>query len=189
MLVSRSDVKNALEAVGYHPISAYLTAIVEEANNSFDDIIEAVMFLAQTTYETDGFRYIEEIAYAGSDKIATEYGEGEPGKSYHGRGFFQLLGPNNYRNASSALGMGDRLYKNPELVSEDLSIAAKVSSWYWRDTVRPMAGPIYQFGLTTKAIKETLEHRRQTVDESKDRCKIYIAIARATGLPGCVIIL
>lgn len=181
-LVSRSSVKSALEDLGYHPVSSYLNAIVEEANDTFGDKNEAVMFLAQTAHETGGFRYIEEIAYAGSGRIASEYGTGAPGKSYHGRGFIQLSWPDNYRQASSALGMGDRLYRNPELVVQDLSIAAKVSSWYWRSRVRPMAGNMSQFGLTTKAINGALECRGQNVDKSKNRYRIYKAIARATGV-------
>ncbi|XP_043505059.1 endochitinase EP3-like isoform X2 [Polistes fuscatus] len=137
---------------------------------------------AQTAYETGGFRYLEETEYAGSDEIAEKYKKGVPGKSYHGRGFIQLTSPGNYRAASKALGMGDRLYRKPELVSQDISLALRVSTWYWRHRVRPMAGNMRKFGLTTKAINGVVECTGQNVDKSKERYRIYKAIARATGV-------
>ncbi|KAI4479712.1 hypothetical protein M0804_010762 [Polistes exclamans] len=181
-VISRSDVKNALEDLGYHPVSSYLKAIVDEANDSFGDKNEAVMFLAQTAHETGGFRYIEEIAYAGSGRIASEYGSGAPGKSYHGRGFIQLSWPGNYWEASIALGYGSKLYEKPELVAKDVELAAKVSTWYWKKKVRPVAKDMSEFGLTTKAINGALECRGKNVDKSKNRYKIYVALARATGI-------
>ncbi|XP_043503233.1 acidic endochitinase SP2-like [Polistes fuscatus] len=182
-LIDKSDVQDALKRLNYDPRTPYLDAIVKEANDSFDDKNEAVMFLAQTAHETHGFFYIEERDYLGKPgKIATQYGTGAPGKSYHGRGFIQLTWPDNYRAASRALGMGDRLYRNPELVSQDISLAARVSSWYWRDRVRPKAGNMRKFGLTTKAINGALECRGLNVDQSKNRYRIYKAIARATGV-------
>ncbi|KAI4482450.1 hypothetical protein M0802_013693 [Mischocyttarus mexicanus] len=180
--IDEDIVKRVMRDLGYSPITSYVNAIVDEANNSFADENEAVMFLAQTAHETGGFRYIEEIKYADSNRIATEYGTGAPGKSYHGRGFIQLSWPDNYREASDELGMGTRLYRKPELVAENLSIAAQVSSWYWMSKVRPIAGNMRKFGLTTKAINGCEECRGRNVEQSKNRYKIYKKLANAVGI-------
>ncbi|KAI4495990.1 hypothetical protein M0802_008205 [Mischocyttarus mexicanus] len=180
--IDEETITRVLKDMGFYPVPSYVTAIVDEANNVFDDENEAVMFLAQTAHETGGFRYIEEIDYAGSNQIAAAYGYGAPGKSYHGRGFIQLSWPDNYKQASQALGMGDQLYQQPELVVKNLKIAAKVSSWYWMSRVRPMAGNMRQFGLTTKAINGALECRGQNVDKSKRRYNIYKKLANAVGI-------
>jgi len=47
---------------------------------------------------------------------------------YHGRGFIQITGFNNYNKASEALGIN--LVANPELAC-DVETAAKIMHWYW----------------------------------------------------------
>ncbi|XP_015189952.1 PREDICTED: acidic endochitinase SP2-like [Polistes dominula] len=181
-VVDIDKIRGALLSMGYRPKESYLEAIIMETNHSLSNANEAVMFLAQTAHETGGFRYIEEIAYAGTDEIAYEYGWGAPGKSYHGRGFIQLSWPGNYEQASLSLGYGYKLYENPELVSKNVKLAAKISMWYWKTKVRPVAGDMSKFGLTTKAINGALECRGQNVDKSKNRYRIYKALARELGI-------
>lgn len=62
----------------------------------------------------------------GQDMLNTEPGDGW---KYRGRGFIQLTGKKNYRDASAAIFGDDRLVKNPELVN-DPAVASEVVAWY-----------------------------------------------------------
>ena len=61
-------------------------------------------------------------------------GNDEPGDGYkfHGRGYMQLTGKDNYRAAGEALGLD--LVKHPELAAEPEN-AAKIATWYWNSHV------------------------------------------------------
>lgn len=49
----------------------------------------------------------------------------ENGNSYYGRGLVQITNPENYQRIGKALGMGDQLYKNPDLAL-DPDVAIKI---------------------------------------------------------------
>jgi len=149
----------------------------------FKDKVMLAMFLAQIAHESE-FRYLEEVACA-NNKCTGNYGTGAPNKSYHGRGFMQISWPTNYKNASIALGMEDRLYKEPELVASNLDIAVRTAIWYWDTVVMATDGVKDKklFGLTTKAINGPIECKVGPGSEkSKRRYKLYKAISRAMGL-------
>lgn len=139
------------------------------------------MFLAQMAHESE-FAHLEEIKCQGN-KCPNEYGS-SGGVQYYGRGFIQLTWKANYEEASKALGMGDQLVKNPEKVGKDVSIAARVSIWFWDTKVLPKPGvkEMKQFGLTTKAINGSVECTGSNVEQSKRRYKIYQAVAKAMKL-------
>jgi putative chitinase len=61
-------------------------------------------------------------------------GNDEPGDGYkfHGRGYMQLTGKDNYRAAGEALGLD--LVKHPELAAEPEN-AARIATWYWNSRV------------------------------------------------------
>lgn len=61
-------------------------------------------------------------------------GNDEPGDGYrfHGRGYMQLTGKDNYRAAGEALSLD--LVKHPELAAEPEN-AAKIATWYWNSRV------------------------------------------------------
>lgn len=71
-------------------------------------------------------------------------GNGSPhtgdGFKYRGRGFIQLTGKDNYREASKAIfGDPDVLLENPELAAEPLT-AARIAVWFWnKRNIRPLA--------------------------------------------------
>ena len=71
---------------------------------------------------------LAELMYGG------RMGNDEPGDGYkfHGRGYMQLTGKDNYRAAGEALGLD--LLKNPELAAEPDN-AAKIATWYWNSRV------------------------------------------------------
>jgi putative chitinase len=101
---------------------------------------ELAAFLAQCSTESGGFRYMSEIwgptsaqtRYEGRKDLGnTQSGDGY---RYRGRGFIQLTGRSNYRDASKALGLP--LEEKPELV-EKPDIAAKTAVYFWKTNVQP----------------------------------------------------
>jgi putative chitinase len=50
---------------------------------------------------------------------------------FYGRGFLQLTGRANYKQASLAIFGDERLLTDPDLVARDPRIAALASAWYW----------------------------------------------------------
>ncbi|KAK6090032.1 hypothetical protein P3W45_000920 [Vairimorpha bombi] len=183
--ITSDQINEAMGEVGFTPNSEYVDAVVKITNEEFNDINMAAMFLAQLAHESGGFQHIEEVACAGSTKCADQYGgsEGAPGKSYHGRGFIQLSWPANYKEAGEALGMGDQLFDNPDMVSEDPELGAKVSNWYWKSRVETAPGVSdFKFGATTKAINGALECTGSNIEQSKKRYEFYKAVAGALGV-------
>lgn len=71
---------------------------------------------------------LAELMYGG------RMGNDEPGDGYrfHGRGYMQLTGKDNYRAAGQALGLD--LLNHPELAAEPEN-AAKIATWYWESRV------------------------------------------------------
>ena len=107
---------------------------------------------------------------------------GLPGKTYHGRGYIQLTWGSNYKAASQALGMGDRLLQNPEVVATDKRIAMLVSTWFWNARVKPrLAGAnANKFGVTTKAINGG--ECTKFPQRAKNRWNIYVKVASALNI-------
>jgi putative chitinase len=101
---------------------------------------ELAAFLAQCSTESGGFRYMSEIW--GPTAAQTRYegrrdlGNTQPGDGYRyrGRGYIQLTGRSNYREASKALGLP--LEEKPELV-EKPDIAATTAVYFWKTNVQP----------------------------------------------------
>ena len=109
--------------------------------------IELAQFMAQTNHESWDFSRLREKGI-GKGYFAKKYdpkyapktakilgnkniGDGE---KYHGRGFIQLTGRDNYRMAQDALNIP--LLQQPEL-AERPDIAAKIAIWYWQTRVKP----------------------------------------------------
>ena len=88
------------------------------------------MFLGQVAHESGGFRYSEELASGAAYEWRRDLGNiyAGDGRRYKGRGFIQLTGRANYREAGRALGLD--LINNPALAATDLN-AARVAAWYW----------------------------------------------------------
>jgi putative chitinase len=72
--------------------------------------------------------HLAELMYGGRN------GNDEPGDGwkYHGRGYIQLTGKDNYRSAGEALNLD--LVKNPELAADPKN-ASKIATWYWENRV------------------------------------------------------
>lgn len=75
---------------------------------------------------------LAELMYGG------RMGNDEPGDGYkyHGRGYMQLTGKNQYRTAGEALDLD--LVNRPELAAEPEN-AARIAIWYWQENVQTRA--------------------------------------------------
>ena len=109
-------------------LSGYLNLAMAEADISTPQ--RQAMFLGQVAHESGGFRYSEELASGAAYEWRRDLGNiyAGDGRRYKGRGFIQLTGRANYRDAGRALGLD--LINNPTLAATDLN-AARVAAWYW----------------------------------------------------------
>jgi len=127
---------------------------------------ELAQFMAQTKHESWDFSRLKEKG-VGQGYFAKKYdrqyaprtakilgnkqiGDGE---KYHGRGFIQLTGRDNYRMASQALGID--LLNNPEL-AERPDVAAKIAIWYWQTRVKPYINNFNDTKAVTQKINPAL---------------------------------
>jgi predicted chitinase/pyrimidine deaminase RibD-like protein len=107
---------------------------------------ELAQFMAQTKHESADFSRMKEAGgskyftkkydpkYApGTAKILGNKHVGD-GERYHGRGYIQITGRDNYRMAGKALGLP--LEDKPELAARP-DIAAKIAVWFWQTRVSP----------------------------------------------------
>lgn len=148
------------------------------------------MFLAHVVHESAGLNELEEEGCE-SEKCQSKYLQGCGGrssKSYHGRGFLHLTGDCNYRTASERLRQGDRLLSEPELVRNDMSIAAKTAISFWMEDVNPknrrkagQRNSLPSFGDTTKKINSIECHH--SLPQAQRRWYLYRAITKALGAP------
>lgn len=83
------------------------------------------------TYDYFFYMYDKESPNPRRRKVALDLGNTElgDGARFHGRGYIQLTGRQNYRAAGEYLGID--LENNPDLAA-DPSIAARVAGWFWR---------------------------------------------------------
>lgn len=73
-----------------------------------------------------------------------------PGKSYHGRGWFQISYPCNYNSAGKALGFD--LLRNPDLVSQRQDLAVKTAVWFYNTNQMVEPARRGDFPATTRII-------------------------------------
>ena len=125
---------------------------------------ELAQFLAQCAHETANFASLKEFGgrldFKQYDprfnpqkaKLLGNTHAGD-GVRYHGRGFIQLTGRENYRKVGDALDLP--LESNPELV-ERPDVAAKVAVWYWQNRVAPKVNDFSDTKLVTKPINASM---------------------------------
>ena len=139
--------------------------LIATANKAGLKGAELAQFVAQCAHETANFSSLKE--YGGKldfkkydpkhnprkAKILGNKHVGD-GAKYHGRGYIQLTGRDNYKRAGEALGLP--LEKHPELV-EKPEVAAKVAVWYWENRVRPNVDNFKDTRAVTKTINSGLK--------------------------------
>ncbi|KAL7299749.1 hypothetical protein TKK_0007499 [Trichogramma kaykai] len=170
-MISHEEFNRAVHRAGYLvPKDETYRNFVEATHGSFTRD-EAAMLLAQMLYESGGFMIKEDLGCLRGDHCLRKYSldqSGLPGKNYHGRGYLKVAWGANYRAASDALGYGETLLSEPDLVTTDPRLAMLVSVWYWEQKVRPkivqpkssndgdhndlQASRRYRFGDTTRAL-------------------------------------
>lgn len=102
------------------------TALLDYWENNFtgEDIHILAYILATVHHETGGkIQPVKEVK-CGADH---RYGDviQETGHAYYGRGFVQLTWAHNYKRIGNAIGLGDSLYKNPDIALQ-LDVATKI---------------------------------------------------------------
>jgi putative chitinase len=87
-------------------------------------------FLAQIGHESGGMRYNLELASGEAYENRKDLGNIYPGDGpkFKGRGFIQLTGRANYRNAGKALEID--LENNPEL-ARNVRYQSAIACWFW----------------------------------------------------------
>jgi len=126
---------------------------------------ELAQFVAQCAHETANFTSLKEFGgrldFKKYDpkhnprkaKILGNKQAGD-GAKYHGRGYIQLTGRDNYKRAGQALGLP--LEAQPELV-ERPDVAAKVAVWFWQNQVAPKVSNFNDTAQVTKPINSGLK--------------------------------
>jgi predicted chitinase len=122
---------------------------------------EAAAFLANVARETGHLVYIDQIAkddYCASSESCPCQG----GKQYYGRGPIQISWNYNYCSAGAALGYD--LRAQPELVSQNATIAWGTGLWFWNTqtgagsyTPHAAMADGHGFGETIRSINGTVE--------------------------------
>ena len=126
---------------------------------------ELAQFVAQCAHETANFSSLKELGgrldFKKYDpkfnpRKAKMLGNKQvgDGAKYHGRGYIQLTGRDNYKRAGQALGLP--LEEQPELV-ERPDIAAKVAVWFWQNQVAPKVSNFNDTASVTKPINSGLK--------------------------------
>ncbi|GLD98124.1 hypothetical protein PINS_up006821 [Pythium insidiosum] len=95
---------------------------------------ELAMFLAQVTVETSDLRVVEQRRVASERRCdaSVAFAPCAPTKSYHARGPLSLEGNAAYARCSRAIGRGDTLVYQPELVASDSETAWSCALWQWQ---------------------------------------------------------
>jgi predicted chitinase len=126
---------------------------------------ELAQFVAQCAHETANFSSLKELGGRldfkkydpkHNPRKAKMLGNKQvgDGAKYHGRGYIQLTGRDNYKRAGLALDLP--LEEQPELV-ERPDIAAKVAVWFWKNQVAPKVNNFNDTAQVTKPINSGLK--------------------------------
>lgn len=137
---------------------------------------ELAQFMAQTKHESADFSRMKEIGGAQyftqrydprmSPRTAKILGNTKPGDGvrYHGRGFIQITGRDNYRMAGEALGLP--LEQHPELAAKP-EVAAKIAVWYWKTRVKPKVANFNDTNAVTRLINPAMRGLKDRFDNFK----------------------
>jgi predicted chitinase len=151
---------------------------------------EAAAFLANVSRETGELIYIDQIE---KDVYCQPSAKCpcEPGKLYYGRGPIQISWNYNYCSAGTALGID--LRAQPELVSQNATIAWETGLWFWMTqrgagTMTPHDAMVGDkgFGETIRSINGTIECQGNGSTEGvMSRVGFYLRICQIMGVsPG-----
>jgi predicted chitinase len=145
---------------------------------------ELAQFMAQTKHESWDFNRLKEKSQPGvkgyftkkydikyAPKTAKILGNKKvgDGEKYHGRGFIQLTGRDNYRMAGEALNID--LLNNPELAANP-EVASKIALWYWNSRVKPH---VQNFN-DTSAVTRKINPAGKGLEDRQSNFKDYMSM-------------
>lgn len=112
--------------------------------------------LTGTSGKLNANNYIRNSVKLANEVYANRYGNGNAssgdGYNFRGQGFMHLTFKGNYANASMAIYKDDRLVRNPELVSKDLSVAVATACWFWATNGLNELADADEFTKSTKVV-------------------------------------
>lgn len=112
--------------------------------------------LSGTSGKLNANNYLRNSVKLANEVYANRYGNGNAssgdGAKYLGRGFMHLTFKDNYKRASLAIYGDERLVQNPELVSNDLSVAVATACWFWKTNGLNELADADEFTATTKKV-------------------------------------
>jgi predicted chitinase len=137
---------------------------------------ELAQFMAQVKHESADFSRMKEIG--GAQYFAQHYdpkfapakarilGNKKPGDGakYHGRGYIQITGRDNYRMAGQALNLP--LEQHPEMAAKP-EVAARIAVWYWKTRVKPNVANFNDTTTVTKLINPALRGLKDRFENYK----------------------
>ena len=155
---------------------------LKRASSSIKNKAERAQFIAQCAHETQNFSTMKEFGgnldfrkydIRFNPRMANALGNDKPGDGarYHGRGFIQLTGKDNYQRVGRELGLP--LEQNPQL-AERPDVAAKVALWYWQNRVKPKVSNFKD----TKEVTAPINSSLRGLD---DRHQKYLAYSELLG--------
>ena len=155
---------------------------LKRASSSIKNKAERAQFIAQCAHETQNFSTMKEFGgnldfrkydIRFNPRMANALGNDKPGDGarYHGRGFIQLSGKDNYQRVGRELGLP--LEQNPQL-AERPDVAAKVALWYWQNRVKPKVSNF-------KDTKEVTAPINSSLHGLDDRHQKYLAYSELLG--------
>lgn len=159
------------------------TVLLKTAKASGLQGAELAAFMAQCAHETLDFKRLVEFGgsldfrkydpkYAPKKAKALGNKHVGDGARYKGRGYIQITGRWNYKQAGQELGLP--LEKHPELL-EKPEIAAKVSVWFWKHRVQPSVDNFMDVNQVTKPINPGM----RGLEDRKENFKTYLKVAMA----------
>ena len=125
-----------IAAMAYYPSFA-------KSGNATVDKQEAAAFFANLQHESDSLKAVREYntanypLYCDVNWVQVACRSSNWSDEYFGRGPIQISWTTNYRNLSSAMGLGTQLVDNPELLATNATIAWRSALWYWMTQVGP----------------------------------------------------
>ena len=110
------------------PFVEPLNAAMEEFE--INNVARETMFLAQIAHESEGFRYVRELASGEAYEGRSDLGNSEVGDGirFKGRGLIQITGRANYQAVGEALSHD--FIADPEAL-ERPAFACRSAAWFW----------------------------------------------------------
>jgi predicted chitinase len=105
--------------------------------------------------------------------------QGKAGRSYYGRGWFQLSWPCNYHAAGQALGVD--LLAEPDLVEQREDLAVKTALWFYNTNRMDVPARQGDFAATTRIINGQIECNTGSASQLR-RVETYRRIRRCFNL-------